>query len=588
MTCTSHRVLALGAILVFAVSLGARCGKPPKLVVEAPADGFFTDERGVLVSGFVQNVGPESAALTINGIPTPIQADGRFSFVLSLDPLLLLNPVLVELTVASNGRVVRERRTVVNGPSVAEGEFSPDGLGLWLGDTGIDQLEAQIGSDVLGSLDLASSVTGRTFDLGCVIDTPLGCIQDADVTIESFTHGAVVLDDIDARNDFTNLTVTLFNLFATYDTDGVDCQGELEADSLTFSANFDQQPQAGQPSLLDVTQVSAEATFNSFDNDFTGGTCDVFGGLIGDIVGDVEDEVRDALEGLDISSAIADALSGLNPAGPLGDALGFVLEANFGTIAEDGVGIRYGLDTRITVPEPDPDAPDMTASYQRLDPLPFYGSTTPMGTPFDVGVSISTAAFNQAIRAGIEDGFLRFEITELDLGGGPIPLTAGLLALFVPEFSVVDPDEPVAIVVQPSLAPVVCGLPGPGGELAELRMAGLEADVLVGQSSLLRFVIDTALGVDLELDVAGGALTPQFGAPPAEDIGVTIVANPIDTNEASLRALLPEVLSLALPDLLSSLGSLELPEFQGLELIPVEVGREGRVVTIYTTLAPPL
>lgn len=213
---------------------------------------------------------------------------------------------------------------------------------------------------------------------------------------------------------------------------------------------------------------------------------------------------------------------------------------------------------------------------------------TPTGNPFDVGLSISTAAFNQVLRAGVEKGILRFDITELDLGAGPLPLTAGLLALFVPEFSNFDPGEPTTISVRPTLAPIVCGLSGPGGELAEVRFAGLTADVLVDGASAVTFVVDTSLGVDLEVDLAEGEILPQLGALTSGGIDVTIVKNPIHTDEENLQELLPEVLAVVLPDLLSGIGSFELPEFQGLQPTPIEVSREGRVVTIYTTLGPAL
>jgi hypothetical protein len=47
---------------------------------------------------------------------------------------------------------------------------------------------------------------------------------------------------------------------------------------------------------------------------------------------------------------------------------------------------------------------------------------------------ISSSAFDQLLKAETESGLLISSITELDFGGGPLPLTAGVLAVFLPAF----------------------------------------------------------------------------------------------------------------------------------------------------------
>ena len=84
--------------------------------------------------------------------------------------------------------------------------------------------------------------------------------------------------------------------------------------------------------------------------------------------------------------------------------------------------------------------------------------------------AVERAGRHQLLKAEVECGLLQIQLTELDLGGGPLPLTAGLLAALIPEFSSLPPETPIAIDLKPSLAPIVTGNFGPGGELADLRL----------------------------------------------------------------------------------------------------------------------
>ena len=138
-------------------------------------------------------------------------------------------------------------------------------------------------------------------------------------------------------------------------------------------------------------------------------------------------------------------------------------------IPEDDDGLTLGSDTRITSEigggpgqcTPPPGAPDLLGSFHVDEPFPAFGPTTPGGDPYDLGICISTSAFNQLLKAQIECGLLQLDLTEFDLGFGPVPLTTGVLAVIIPELSVFPPDSPLTIALRPTLAPLLTGAPGP-------------------------------------------------------------------------------------------------------------------------------
>ncbi|MDJ0869925.1 MAG: hypothetical protein QNK03_27785, partial [Myxococcota bacterium] len=68
------------------------------------------------------------------------------------------------------------------------------------------------------------------------------------------------------------------------------------------------------------------------------------------------------------------------------------------------------------------------------------------------------------------------------------------------------------------------------------------------------------------------------------DITVALLDNFVNTNEAVLQIVLPNLLALVLPDLAAGLGSFPLPEFLGLQLQGVEVSRNGQFYSLFADL----
>ena len=214
-------------------------------------------------------------------------------------------------------------------------------------------------------------------------------------------------------------------------------------------------------------------------------------------------------------------------------------------IAEDTNGITFGSDSRFTVSvgngpgqcQPPAGAPNLTASLAFNEVFPTFGTTSPVShLPYDLAIAISAEGFNQLLRSQVECGLLVTSITTLDLGNGPVPLTAGVFAALLPEFGVFPPSTPFRIDVRPTLAPVVTGAAGPAGELTLLKMSHLLVTLVrndASQQVVLQGAVDADIGLNLAF--AAGALAFDLSEPDADDITVAVLVNPLGVNETALE-----------------------------------------------------
>lgn len=605
------------AVLSLALWLSLSCGEPPTLKILTPTNGTFTNATSVVVTGAVANLPGASTVLsfTVNGLPATFDGFGQWSLSVPLDAGAIFNPIVAELRL-SDGRTLRDRVTLVVGDGVttgfvADGAASPDSVGMRVSDAGLAQVTPVVESLSAGAFDIANLLTAQNpiLDDECVIEALGGCLYFATANVVEAGIGNISLV-ADAQTGNTRATVGVEDLYVEIDLHVRDlvaleitCGLEIQAADTTITSDFAMEPLAGSPSHVDVRQVGAVGVdLGGFQSEFISGTCTA--PVIGDILqllvspsmiqGLVQDGFESNLADPDgtgpldspIASAIEAALGGISIAGPIGEAIGVDLDADFTAITEDADGITFAASASITNPAPAPGAPDLLASYTVAEPFPTFGPLSPvLGEPYGLALAISTSAFNQLLKSQIEGGLLRSELTSFDLGGGAIiPLSVGLLALFIPELGIYPPTDPVKVVLQPTLAPIVTGEPGPGGELAELRISGLKVEVRLvnGNTLLLGAIVDARVGVDLTF--ADGALSFALGTPASDAISVTLVENPRFVNEANVLAFLPGVFPLVIPTLGSALGSFPLPDFLGLSLSPVEVSRAGDFLGLFLNL----
>ena len=622
-TFNSPRFFTTLAVLACTVTAGCM-----RVEIDDPENGAFIEESTVTVTGNVFSITPDDfplnvddMTLEINGTPIPIAPDGSYSTNILLDPLKVFNPIEADIREVSKGFVDSARVVVIAGDSIAEGDYSPEAIALQINASGLDSLEPVVAG--LVDFDLPSLIPNGTTVASniCVIDSFFGCLGRATVkvknpppSISGFKVGFASQQD----SIRTNIALNGFNLNVRIDGSGLvpDCDLNLMASTLNLAGNYALEPDPVTPTRVDVAQLGGvSANTANFSQNFTSGACDVF--LIGDIiqliVGDLQPLVVGGLRGfLDatdgnnntpIAAAIETALAGVDVSGSISQALSSQLDAPFFKVKETAAGITMGSNARFltnigTDPgqcNPPAGAPDLSASYHVSQPFPSFGSSTPNGVPYEIAMGISSSGFNQLLRSMVECGLLVATISELDLFGTgfPIPLTAGLLANFIPELGGIAPNSPARLAIRPTIAPLITGAPGPAGELALLKIAQLHltvfVDVTTTQAGVVelnaaQMMLDADVGIELAVDEDTGSLVFELSEPSPFDIKVKSVENPVGADLSDVEALLPFVVGSFLPSLAGGLGSFPLPSFLGLSLEVVEIARNGEMLTIYADL----
>lgn len=586
------------------------------VTITSPAHGVFTTSSSVSVTGFVSQLPPAQAALTINGTPVAVSGAGTFSTTVPLSAGAIFNPIRATVTDTSNDAKAHARVVVIVGASVADGAFSPQSVALRLNDSGLNDVEPLV-ADLAGEgLDLADLVPVGTVLINnqCFIDSIFGCLGRATVTIAnpppSFSSFGLAMDSM---TNFVAGDITVNNIEVNVQLSGSglvpSCPIEISAAQAFFNGDYALSPDVGDPSNIDVNQLGPLAvSFSNFQTSY-GGICDV--PIIGDIIqafipdvqaltiGAMEDFLDDPDGAGPLDSPTADAiesaLAGISITGPIGEGLGVNLEAPLFAVTEDNVGITLGSNSRFTVSIgggpgqclPPPGAPNLTRSLSKPAAFPSFGATTPVGgLPYDLAICISPAGFNQLLRAQVECGLLVASIDEFDLGGGPLPLTAGLLSFLIPEMSAFPPATPFRIDIRPTLAPVVTGDPGPGGSLTELRISHVIADMVADDGSetvALTAAFDTNVGMNLAFAPGGLGVTLV----PGGTVTVAVLYNPLGVDEANLETnVLPPLVDTLLPQLAGGLAGFPLPDFLGLQLSGVSVSTNGAFLSLFANLTP--
>jgi Glucodextranase, domain B len=588
---------------------------PPQLIVTSPANGVFTNAGSITVTGQVLNVVAINAVVTVNGTVVPVNPGGTFSYELPLNPSIVFNPIETRL-VFPQFRI--DRRVVIAGESVADGDFSLDSLALRLNDSGLDALEPVVTS--LVDLDLATLVPPNTQVINefCVLRI-IFCTQTADAFIYHDPPPSIGSFgiDIDSQVNAAFGDILLNNLFIKVRVvDGsvgilsFTCFVSVTAATTDILGDFELEPMDGAPEFVDVTQSGpANVVFGGFNDstDCQGFFGDVLEFFIDLLVGDIQDLMEPAFEDFlnqvdmagntAVAGAIETALSEISIAGPIGESLNVELLAPLFKVDEDDAGITLGADAAIVAQigpgpgqcSPPPGTADLSASYHVTEPFPSFGANTPVGNlPYGLGIAISTSAFNQLLKAQTECGLLQVDLAEFEFLGNTVPLTAGLLSLLLPEFGGFNPGLPLIARLQPSTAPVLTGNTGPQGEATELRLGQLVVDIrdnpsFGGTVSYLKLAVDFRVGLDFEF--GSGALLPVISAVNAGDIDVSVISSYFPTiTPEDVQGVLPGVLAGALPELSDTLGSFPIPDFFGFQLQPVEVGTNGEFLGIFADL----
>jgi cysteine-rich repeat protein len=409
---------------------GTLCNKFD-VFIDTPLHGVFTTSSTQVITGHYTVLPAGEVQVLVNGVPASSlnQVARTFSHTVSLSGPNVFNPVLVRLVHTPTAQESRDRIVVIRGASVADGAYSPQSVALRINDRGLDSIEPLVGELAAGEFDIGELLPpGSVVTSGCFIDAGvLGCWGSATVRIASpapsFGSLGLALDsqtnsvfgDIDISNIVINVNIEGSGLVPN-------CSLRMSASNLQLTGNYSLEPLAGSPSNIDVNLITPlGVAFSGFTTTFTSGLCNepIIGDIIQSLLPDVEalavDGIRGFLEDPDgagpedspIADGIEEVLAGISVSGPVGEGVGLQLDSPLFAVTEDNAGITLGSNARFLVSigngpgqcQPPPGAPDLAASYSPASSFPNFGANSPdLNQPYGLGISISSAGFNQLLR----------------------------------------------------------------------------------------------------------------------------------------------------------------------------------------------
>ena len=601
--------LALCTSLLALAGIGACDEPPPRIYITSPANGAMIDASSVLVTGTTN----QNGTVIVNGSVVPLNPDNSWEVTLPLDQAEVINLIDAQFYVGLEKDAARI--TVLAGPSVAEGSYSPEGVGLGFTDTGLSSLLPLVSSLAGDSLDITSLLLGggTLFDDTIFTFDVAATGYDADIGDFDF-DASLAPGQID-----TTITINGIYLAAEVDiNDGIaidwHCKLEVDMQSAVITAAFSLEPDATVPTQVDVNQLGdVDVTVNGLSFQFIDGPCDPDAPLIGDLVnvlmgdqleGAIPTGFRDNLKDPDgpgpldssIAAGIQEALAGIDIAGEVGNAVGVALDAPFHAITTNSNGIVLNADAAFVASvgtgPGQCDAPygtiDLTESFVIPSAPPTFGPTAPGGDPYSLGLSISSSAFNQLFKGMVECGLMQIDVTEVEFSGFTLPLTTNIMALLgVPQFqTVLGANTPLVIQIRPAMAPFLTGNPGPNGEMVELGLPHLVMEIVdpaTGKKWLL-LAIDTRFGLDLAFDPVTEQLAPVVSAPAPGDSVARVLSNAIGANESGVENSIVLILPSFFAAFGDAFGSFPLPTFFGLGVEVVEIESAGGLFKLYTNL----
>jgi hypothetical protein len=95
---------------------------------------------------------------------------------------------------------------------------------------------------------------------------------------------------------------------------------------------------------------------------------------------------------------------------------------------------------------------------------------------------------------------------------------------------------------------------------------------------------DVRLGLNMAFLPDGSGLAVSVAVPEAEDMIMTVLYNPLGTDEAQLEQTLPAVFRPLVPSLAGALSGFPVPQFFGLSLAGVEVSKNGGFLALFANL----
>lgn len=185
---------------------------------------------------------------------------------------------------------------------------------------------------------------------------------------------------------------------------------------------------------------------------------------------------------------------------------------------------------------------------------PAASNVSPSGVEKDVGVVLSSNVVNQALSAATASGMLNISLSEDDIPG-------------LGDVDGVDPSEHVLVRLIPSSAPTLELIKASNG-LGIFRMHDvyLGLDATIDGTGDLKLVMGATIDVEATADLGvtdGNALAIEFVGTPRIKVRDIDDASALVLSETLAQAFMDELTPMVLPVVMSAVGAIPLPTFEG-------------------------
>ena len=546
----------------------------PALNIVTPDRGTWTTDTVTVVSGTVVDAASDLDSLTINGAVVEPAADGAFDHDLALDfGVNIIETVAMDTDFDEEG--VGNQSTDVRAVLQADTFWEPgagllDGLifRMWEGDGGLGQLES-MAATLMDSVDIDALLDGPIYEeTFCVTILWWEVCADLIIYVDSLTYESVSLSIDPTEEGVITARLSMEDILLELHTEGyVDGVGTVSASAIHVDISF--VPAVTEDGYMEVTEFSLEVLppedlVVALDDDLTD-TADTLGIDPAELI---EEQLTGALYDV-IADSVPDLLA--ETLGALAFDQEFELSDNTYTLVSriqsidvDDAGVTFVGRTEVDVAEVVSDGDGLPEGFPKFGySMPSIGESG-SGTQF----SLSSDMLNQLMFAFWQGGLLDQQMTDEDL-----EIDMALISLVLPGM------EALNMITTPLLPPVVV----PRADWAE----GHEYDLYLGDmmvqihdgevtddSLVLELFISAIAPMALGAEEDGWSIEMELSDPVVYADAVYI--NPaFAVTPSEVETLFVSLMAGYLPELTGALGSVPLPEIEGMSIVDITTGMDG-------------
>jgi hypothetical protein len=551
----------------------------PSVAITAPARGsYFSGSAVVRVEGTANDgQGSGIAAFSINNVPTPLDAQRRFSVDLTLDEGVT---IIVARAADFAGNVGQASVSVIFCPDYRNAtDDIPGAVGARISEAAVNAAAPAMVQSILASGAITQSLTGSPLYRGDVRDPFFGaCIASAEVRVLSMTFGTptILFDAVPGGFD-ADVRIPSFRIDAnarSYCGIGYSVTGNVSATEVQVRLGLDVSIQNGQ---FVVATRSGSVAMNGFQWGIHNIPAAITNIAHSTVKREIEKRLSDVVQN-QVPSELQQALQGIaRPISRSFNGKTVTFRAVPEALGFDGLGFQVDFSSNVTAAR-DPRVPLVPGSFFRSAPA----GAIPVFQPGPGFVATANEnLMNRALFTSWQAGFWTIQLdTQFFQQFGlslPVQLDANLIAAFFPPLrGMVTPGSqiPVAIRLDPKIQPLVemTGTP----DLARLSLGEMHMTVLMdfgaGYQPLLTMAVHVRAGANATFQGSAVrfAITQNVEFQ-ADEISAAIPLSGIDV-ERFLTFLVPPAVQVAT----QSMAPIPIPSIGGgVQLTNLNLYRDG-------------